>query len=122
MGFGILLTFAALAGFAIAFLGYLGLTGKLPPNGYAGIRTPFTMATSENWYDTHRAAAPIMMFGGMLVFAVAIAFVPFAFAGEISPTVGLVVVIVCGVFTVITAALGWYAGTSYAAARSIRKS
>jgi uncharacterized membrane protein len=121
MAFGILLTFVAIAGFAITFLGYLGLVGKLPPNGYAGIRTPFTMATSENWYDTHRAAAPIMMFGGILVFAIAMAFVPFAFSGQVSGTVGLVVVIVCGILTVTTAALAWYAGTSYAAARSTRQ-
>lgn len=120
MVFGILLTVAALAGFAMAFLGYMGLLGKLPPNGYAGIRTSFTMATSENWYDTHKAASPVMMFGGILVFSVALAFLPFAYAGEVSGTVGFVVVVLCGVLTIMTTALGWYAGTAYAAARSTR--
>jgi uncharacterized membrane protein len=118
---GLLLSLVAFSSFLVVLLGYMGLIGKLPPNRWAGIRTSFTRASDENWYSTHRAAAPVMMFGGVLVLAVAGAFVPFAFAGEISETLGLIVVGVCGVLTLITVVMGWYAGTSYAAARAAQQ-
>jgi uncharacterized membrane protein len=119
---GLLLTLAAFAGFGLAFLGYAGLLGRLPPNRWAGIRTPFTRASTQNWYDTHRAAAPIMIFGGILAGAVALAFLPFAFAEEIGPTFATIVVAACAVLILITAFLGWYAGTSFAAGRAQRPS
>jgi uncharacterized membrane protein len=119
MLFGLVLLLVALAGFAITFVGYMGLLGKLPPNPWAGIRTSFTRASDENWYNTHRAAAPVMMFGGVLVLSIALAFMPFAFAGRLSDTISTIVVAVAGVLALMTAGLGWYAGTSYAAARAM---
>jgi uncharacterized membrane protein len=113
-----LLAIVAAGSFAIVFLGYMGLMGKLPPNRWAGIRTPFTRSSDENWYNTHRAAAPVMIFGGVLVLAVSMAFLPFSIAGRLGDAWAVGAAAACAVLTVITVAMGWYAGTSYAAARS----
>ena len=53
---GIVLLLAALSSAAVAYVGYLGLAGKLPRNHFAGIRTRATLASDEAWVAGHRAA------------------------------------------------------------------
>lgn len=110
----IALMLVALCGFAVTFVGYLGLVGKLPPNPWAGIRTPFTMKSSEAWYATHRAAAPAMIFGGVLVFAASGAFVPFAFAGKVPAALATGVMLACSGIALVSVLAAWRTGTAQA--------
>ncbi|MCC6382922.1 MAG: SdpI family protein [Dehalococcoidia bacterium] len=72
------------AGSVVVAVGLLALLGRLPPNSYAGIRTPYTRSSPENWYRTHRAGAPLLIFGGVAVVMAALAFLPFALAGKLA--------------------------------------
>jgi uncharacterized membrane protein len=121
MGAGIGLVVVAAGAFVVVFLGYMGLVGKLPPNRWAGIRTPFTRKNDENWYNTHRAAAPVMIFGGVLVLSIALALIPFAFAERLSGTFSFIAAMACAVLLLTTVGLAWYAGTAYAAARATQQ-
>lgn len=55
------------AGTAVAVVGWLGTTDRLPRNHWAGIRLPSTMASDAAWEAGHRAGGPIMLGGGTLV-------------------------------------------------------
>lgn len=46
---------------------------KSQPNGFAGIRLPWTLASSANWTATHRLTGRLMMVAGMGLVALAIA-------------------------------------------------
>lgn len=48
--------------------------GKLRPNWFAGVRTPWTLSSQLSWTKTHRAAGPVLMGMGAGMFA--LAFVP----------------------------------------------
>lgn len=75
IGFGLLMC---------SFFGFLGnLLGKVTPNYYVGIRTPWTLESPENWERTHRfaarlsvgasiVAAMLILFGGSLILAMGI--------------------------------------------------
>ncbi len=97
------LAMVTLAGLLLVALGWLGLVGRLPRNGFAGIRTPYTMRSDENWAATHRAAAPVLIFGGIAVVMAGLAFLPFSLAGKLGNglvggvTVALVVVLAADV-------------------------
>ncbi|WP_426450776.1 SdpI family protein [Paenibacillus sp. S-38] len=41
---------------------------RFQPNYYVGIRTPWTLASEENWRRTHRTAGKIWFIGGLLMF------------------------------------------------------
>lgn len=87
---------------ALVTVAVMGLLGRLPRNPIAGIRTPYTMANDERWYAVHRAAAPLMIFGGVAVASVALAFFPFAVANRVPDGIGTAVAIaVAGVLLVI---------------------
>lgn len=73
-----------LGGAVLVTIGWLGLHGKLPRNHIAGIRTPFTMRSDENWYATHRHGGPMMVFAGVAIVAAGLALLPFAAAGAVS--------------------------------------
>jgi uncharacterized membrane protein len=72
-----------LGGLFLVVFGWLGLVGKLPRNGFAGIRTPYTMRSDENWAATHRAAGPVLIFGGIAIVMAGLAFFPFSLAGKL---------------------------------------
>ncbi|AEI38951.1 SdpI family protein [Paenibacillus mucilaginosus] len=42
---------------------------RFQPNRYIGIRTPWTLASEENWRRTHRTAGKIWFIGGLLMLA-----------------------------------------------------
>lgn len=73
-----------LAGAVLVTIGWLGLQGKLPRNHVAGIRTPFTMSSNENWVATHRHGGPVMLFAGVAILSAGLALLPFAAAGAVS--------------------------------------
>jgi len=46
--------------------------GRLRPNWFVGIRTPWTLASDEVWRRTHRLAAILMVAGGLLLLPLAL--------------------------------------------------
>jgi len=120
MGFALLAV--VLAGSAVVAVGFMAFLGRLAPNSWAGVRTGFTRKSPENWYNTHRVAGPVFIFGGIMATAVALAFVPFAFAGKIGDTAALLVTCLSAGLLLGAVAAGWFAGTSYAAAAATRES
>ncbi|HET7737896.1 MAG TPA: SdpI family protein [Tepidiformaceae bacterium] len=103
VGGGILLT-----------LGLLGLLEKLPPNHFAGIRTKYTLSTPEVWYAVHRAGAPVLVFSGVAVFSVGMAFLPFAITGNIPSGLGAIVLAALAVFTLGSVVASWRNGVTAA--------
>jgi uncharacterized membrane protein len=43
--------------------------GKLGKNFFIGIRTPWTLASDEVWFRTHRLGGKLFVLAGLLVFA-----------------------------------------------------
>lgn len=41
--------------------------GKVPKNFFIGMRTPWTLASDEVWYRTHRFAAPLFVIAGLIL-------------------------------------------------------
>ncbi|HVE93782.1 MAG TPA: SdpI family protein [Acidimicrobiales bacterium] len=63
-------------GFGAASFGviaYLGATGRLPRNRWAGMRTKATMASDESWAAGHRASAPATAVAGVLTLVAGVA-------------------------------------------------
>jgi uncharacterized membrane protein len=100
-----------LAGILFIVLGWLGWLEKLPPNGVAGIRTRYTRASHENWYATHHAAGPLLIFGGVAATMAGLAFFPFSVAGKLPSGLALAAVIAVGVLLLSTALASWLFGT-----------
>lgn len=75
--YAILLTSTFRPGFDGVFAGslavgglfvFLGnLFGKLRPNWFVGIRTPWTLTSRESWAKTHRAGSWVFIAGGVLI-------------------------------------------------------
>lgn len=103
-------------GVPLVVLGWMGLVGKLPRNGFAGIRTPYTMRSDENWRETHRAAAPILIFGGVAVAMAGLAFLPFTIAGAIGDGLAGAVTIALAILLLVDALAAWQWGVRKAKA------
>ena len=108
----------ALGGIVLIVIGWLGLVGKLPRNHWAGIRTFYTMRNDENWKATHRAAGPLLIFGGVAVTAAALAFLPFAITGKVSEGLAATVSTALAAVTLVTVAAAWLYGTRVARSRT----
>ncbi len=54
-------------GFAMAILFIVlgNYLGKLRPNWFAGVRTPWTLSSQRSWTKTHRLAGPVFMLMGV---------------------------------------------------------
>ncbi len=109
---GLVLT--TLIGVVLAAVGWLGWLQHLPPNYLVGIRTPFTLRSPENWYRTHHAAAPLLIFGGIAVVAVGISCIPFAVAGKLPGGFSRVILSAELGMILATVLLSWRFGTSAA--------
>jgi uncharacterized membrane protein len=76
-----------------AFFVLLGLVlPRVRQNPWIGVRTPWTLASEENWAKTHRFAGYTMTLGGGAACVAAIAGVPmlglvFILAGALAPVV-----------------------------------
>ena len=56
---------------ALVLLAVVGnLLGNVPPNYFIGVRTPWTLSSTETWRATHRWAARIMVFGSLALLGV----------------------------------------------------
>jgi immunity protein, SdpI family len=65
------ITFVAFLGTAILF-GVIGnLMGKIRPNWFVGVRTPWTLSSKESWDKTHRLASWLFLLMGALFAVVA---------------------------------------------------
>ena len=107
---------ATLGGVVFVVFGVMGLLGKLPRNCIAGIRTPCTMRNDENWYATHRAAGPFVIFGGVAATMAGLAVFPFALAGKVPDGLAASTCVAIAALLCATAVAGWLFGTR--AARS----
>jgi uncharacterized membrane protein len=59
-----------------AFLIVVGnVMGKMERNFFIGIRTPWTLASEENWHATHRFGGKMMVMFGMVLFVVSFSYV-----------------------------------------------
>jgi len=110
----LVLLLTTLASALMVVLGFLGLTGRLPRNGWAGIRTPYTMQSDEHWYATHREGAAPMIFMGVASFAAGLAFLPFALAGKVGDALASGVVLAQCALLLCGAIGSWWVGTSRA--------
>lgn len=61
-------------GFLIAVVG--NFLGKMTRNFFAGIRTPWTLASEEVWHRTHRLAGKLFVLAGLVVAVAGVAGVP----------------------------------------------
>jgi uncharacterized membrane protein len=66
--------FFAAVGVLIVVLG--NFLGKVTRNFFAGIRTPWTLASEEVWLRTHRLAGKLFVLAGIVIFAAALANLP----------------------------------------------
>ena len=57
----------ALGGSIVVALGRAAERGLLRPNGWAGIRTPATVASEEAWYTAHEAGGHWISIGGWIL-------------------------------------------------------
>ena len=57
----------ALGGSIVVALGRAAERGLLRPNGWAGIRTPATVASKEAWYAAHEAGGRWISIGGWIL-------------------------------------------------------
>ena len=57
------------AGVTIAVIALLAQSDRLPPNHFAGIRTPGVMRNERTWRAGHAAAAPWLLAAGIVVTA-----------------------------------------------------
>ncbi len=46
--------------------------GKIKPNWFVGIRTPWTLSSEEVWTDTHKKSGPLFVIGGALLICAAL--------------------------------------------------
>jgi uncharacterized membrane protein len=97
-------------------IGWMGMTRKLPPYYFAGIRTPFTLRSSENWYATHEAGGPLLILGAAAGVAGGLAFLPFVIAGVVPDALVQGVVIAIAIVVLISVIASWIYGTRKAKA------
>jgi uncharacterized membrane protein len=63
---------AVVIGLALLLLLPGNFMGRLRPNWFVGIRTPWTLASDDVWRRTHRLAAVLMVGGGLLLLPLAL--------------------------------------------------
>lgn len=63
---------AVALGLALLLLLPGNFIGRLRPNWFVGIRTPWTLASDEVWHRTHRLAAVLMVAGGLILLPLAL--------------------------------------------------
>jgi len=51
------------------FVALGNVLGKVRPNWFVGVRTPWTLSSKESWVKSHRLAGWVFVFGGALMLA-----------------------------------------------------
>jgi uncharacterized membrane protein len=77
------------------------LMGKIRPNWFVGVRTPWTLSSKESWVKTHRLAGWLFVVGGLALMVTSILHATWAAAA----CVGLLLVFV--VITYVYSYLAW---------------
>ncbi len=67
MGFDVKMDVALRAALGLLVAGFGTRLGRLKPNWFFGIRTPWTLANAEVWERTHRLAGVLWTAGGILL-------------------------------------------------------
>lgn len=111
MALAIPLLMVTFAGGTLVLLGWLGRVGRLAPNRWAGIRTPYTLSNADAWYATHRNAGMAFILGGAAVGALGLAVLPFAAADAVPEGLVAAVLGAQAVLGLGTALGGWIWGT-----------
>lgn len=112
MWFAFLIVFVG--GTVVAWVGWRGLTGKLPRQHIAGIRTPYTLSSDERWRAVHRHGGPYLVLGGAAAAAAAAALLPFSVAGRLPLAFSVAALIAMAAVTSASAVAGWLLGVSAA--------
>jgi uncharacterized membrane protein len=63
---GLPLTHAIFGGICILWMLMANVMGKVKRNFFVGIRTPWTLASEQVWYATHRFAARVWAWSGLI--------------------------------------------------------
>jgi uncharacterized membrane protein len=71
---------------------------NLKPNWFAGLRLPWTLENEDNWRRTHQLASKLWFAGGLLM-ALCGFLLPFKAAFTALIIIGLIIVIVPGVYS-----------------------
>jgi len=100
----------------LTVVGWFAWLGKLPRQGFAGIRTPYTMASDEQWHAAHRFGAPYLIFGGVAGVAIGLAGLPFAIAGELPDAFAAASLLAAAGILLVSALASWYFGVKGAKA------
>jgi immunity protein, SdpI family len=84
-----------LVGLLFVVLG--GVMGKIRPNWFVGVRTPWTLSSKRSWVQTHRLAGWLFVLGGLSVWACLI--VSPSWVHRVIPVVGLLAAGVSAVYS-----------------------
>ncbi len=68
---GMDLSRAVMGGICVLFTLMGNVMGKFKRNFFVGIRTPWTLASEQVWYATHRLGAKVFFWGGIIGFLLA---------------------------------------------------
>ena len=92
-GYGFNTTRLVLGGIGILFIVLGNVLGKIRPNWFIGVRTPWTLSSKRSWVRTHRLAGWLFTLAG-LIFLVLIAF-------NVSDALTWIILGLIGVLTVV---------------------
>ncbi len=112
MWFAFLLAFVG--GVIIVWVGWLGLTGRLPRQHLAGIRTPYALSSDERWGAVHRHAGPYLVLGGAATAAAAAALLPFSVANRLPEGFAVAALLAIATAAVGSTVAAWLLGVAAA--------
>jgi len=81
------------AGLALLFLVFGNVMGKLRPNYFVGIRTPWTLEDPEVWLKTLRLAGKLMVVGSLVLLAGCLVLPPAAYIYLCLPAIGVMALV-----------------------------
>ena len=93
--------FVVTSAVGLLFLVLGNFMGKIRPNWFVGIRTPWTLSSKLSWVKTHRLAGRLFVVMGLLFFMLALFRQPWVVAALVSALV------VCLVWMVVYSYLVW---------------
>ena len=114
IGFVVAFLAMALGAGALAVVGRKSTNGTLPPNRWAGIRTPYTFSSEDAWYSTHRHAGPVLERSGVIVAVAAVGCLILALVEVFTVALAAVAALVLSTAMVAAALYAWAHGTARA--------
>ena len=80
-------------GLAVMLIVLGNLMGKLRPNYFVGVRTPWTLESTEVWAKTHRLAGKLMVIAGFVLLVACLKFQPAIYVWIYVPLILAIVVV-----------------------------